>query len=357
MDKSLINKFIAIVVSLVACTVIISVAAAMAYNFTLMGQQATVSTPNELNSQTSSGDILYKDEEGSTPEAGQSQDQSQSQEQNRSAIPDLNILVLGIDDEANLPDTIFVVAFDGENNEIDIISIPRDTQVVMTEYEKNIIRAANRWFPNHGVVKLNELHAHGGTAAGHRVVTRHIENMLGIEIHNYVILDLDAFRFIVDAVGGVYMDIPHPGLYYNRPGNTININVPPGRQHLDGYLAEQVVRNRQYRTGDLGRIDMTQQFMYEFFVQVLAREHIVNNAGPLVRSFMSHVRTDFGILDALRYIRVVDALNPYSIEFHTVPGHAAFALNPLGVNLSWFFVDREAAGELMAEIKAGNVRQ
>ena len=342
MDKFLLRKYIAIVVSLFSSFAIIIVSASMAYNVIVAGQ-TTASTPNELNGISSSGGA-YDDEET---------------ESQTSALPDLNILILGIDDEANLPDVIMVLTYDGENNTIDIISVPRDTQVVMSPYEMDMLRDAGRWFPNHGVVKLNELHAHGGNVIGYRVIMHHIGNMLNIEFDNYVIIDLDAFRYIVDAVGGVYVDIRPEGMRYNvnnAAGGTIEVNLPGGRQLLDGNMAEQFVRFRQYRDGDLGRIDANQQFMREFFTQVLGREQVMGNALALANSFISHVRTDFGIADILRYVGAADALNPDSIDFHTVPGQAVDAPRPGDTrDTSWFFVDHNAARELIVDIRTGSI--
>jgi len=340
MNKFLIKKYIAIVISLVSCFAIVMASASMAHSVIVAGQ-ATATAAQELNGSASG--YTYE-EEAESP---------------ASVLPDLNILILGIDDEANLPDVILVLTYDGENNAIDIISVPRDTQVVMSPYEMDMLRDAGRWFPNHGVVKLNELHAHGGNAVGYQVVSHHIGTMLGIEFDNYVILDLDAFRYIVDAVGGIYIDIRPEGMQYNvnnAVGGTIEVNLPGGRQLLDGNMAEQFVRFRQYRDGDMGRIDANQQFMQEFFTQVLGREHIMSNAGALVITFMTYVRTDFGVMDALRYVGAADALNPDSIEFHTVPGQPVDAPRPGSTtNTSWFFVDRNAAQALMSEIRIGNV--
>ena len=340
MDKILLKKYIAIVVSLISCFAIVMISASMAYSV-ISASQFTVATPNELNGL--SDNYAYKDEE--------------PQEQ-AVILPDLNVLILGIDDEANLPDVILVLTYDGVNNAIDIISVPRDTQVVMSPHEMEMIREAGRWFPSHGVVKLNELHAHAGLNIGHQVLAHHIGTILGIEFDNYVIIDLDAFRYIVDAVGGVYVDIRPEGMYYNvnnSMGGTIEVSLPGGRQLLDGNMAEQFVRFRRYRDGDLGRINASQQFMNEFFVQVLGREQIMSNVGPLVTSFMTHVQTDFGIADALRYIGAVDALNPDSIDFFILPGQPMDAPRPGETNdTSWFFVDHTAARGLMKEIRAGN---
>ena len=340
MEKHLLKKYIAIVTCLISSFLVISLSAIAVHNFTLAGNQpGSLATENDISS---NGDNHHQPNQPQpTPRPPQGQ-----------GLPDLNILVLGLDD-GNLPDAIFVIMFDGENNAIDVLSIPRDIQVVLTPTEREMLRATGRWFPDHGVFKLNEMHAYAGMANGYRLVSYHLENMLGIEIHNYVLLNMDAFKYVIDEVGGIYMYFPQP-LRYLEPGATIHVNIPAGLQHLDGTRAEQVVRFRRFADGDLGRIRLQQEFMREFFTQVLGRENIMGNLGVLISSFLSHVRTDFGILDALPYIRVADALNPESIEFHMVPGVARFEANPAGTIYSFFFPDIPALGDLMKQIRADN---
>jgi len=318
-------------------------ASAVVVNNIIVASQITAATPHELNGSSANYADVREEEEPQTV-----------------ALPDLNILLLGIDDEANLPDVIMVITYDGENNAIDIISIPRDTQVVMTQIEMDMLSDAGRWFPNHGVVKMNELHAHAGLALGHHVLSHRIGNILGIEFDHYVILDLDVFRDIVDAVGGIYMDIRPEGMFYNvnnAVGGTIEVALPGGRQLLDGAMAEQFVRFRQYRDGDEGRIRANQEFMREFFIQVLGSEQIMSNAGILVTSFITHVQTDFGLMDALRYLGAADALNPHDIDFYTLPGQPSEFPRPgATANTSWFIVDQTAALGLMNQIREDNVR-
>ncbi|MCL2396436.1 MAG: LCP family protein [Defluviitaleaceae bacterium] len=339
MNKSLFKKYIAIVTCLIGSFAIIGLSAVMAHNFTLAGQTGPPATQIPIN--------------GNGGQANQATGQDNPpDEPEAQALDDLNILVLGLDDD-NLPDVIMIVMYDGENHEIDVVSVPRDTQVVMTQTERDMMAEIGRRFPSHGVVKINELHAHAGRTNGYRLVSHHLENMLDIEIDYYVIIELDAFKYIVDAVGGIYVDVP-PGFRYTVTGGAIRIDLPPGRQRLDGNMAEQFVRRRNTLHGDLDRIRNQQIFMREFFTQVLGSEDLMSRLPALASSFITHVRTDFGILSALRYVGMADALNLDSIEFHTLPGHAGTALNPVGREYSWFFVDVEGSRELIREIKADN---
>ena len=337
MNNFLLKKYCAIVVCLIGSFAIISFAAIVSHNFTLAGQRADLATPGEL-SPAYNGDGNYSADIPAPPPP---------------ANPDINVLILGLD-EGSLPDTIFVALFDGATNMIDIVGVPRDTQIFMTDEERAMFAEIGRNFPQHGNIKLNELHSWAGLANGYRLLTHRLENMLQIEIDYHVIIDLDDFKYIVDAVGGIYMDIPPPGLFYNAEGGTIAVNIQPGHQHLDGRRAEQVVRFRQFRDGDIGRINMQQAFMQEFFVQVLSNDNIMNNFLPLAQSVFGRVRTDIGLVSLFRYAGLVEYLDTQGIEFHMLEGHSGMAPDLAGINRSWFFVDVEASRRLIEQIYEDN---
>jgi LCP family protein required for cell wall assembly len=171
-------------------------------------------------------------------------------------------------------------------------------------------------------MRINAIAAHGGRTHGMEFLQRHIERMLGIEIDYHALVDLRAFRNIVDAVGGIHMDIRPQGLFYDDPCQNLHIRVPGGRQLLDGQTAEWVVRFRTYPQADLERINVQHEFMKQFFSQVINRDTIMSNLGPFLRTMISYVRTDFGVLDIPLYLRYAASLNAENITFYTLPGYA-----------------------------------
>jgi len=351
MDKFLIKKYIAIVSCLLGCFAIIGFAAVASHNFTLAGQAINFATPGEIgpiNNGTGSYDTL-----------GNSQENQPAGPKH----PDINVLVLGLD-EGSLPDTMFLLMFDGATSMIDVINIPRDTRVNLTQTERDMYAEINRWFPAHGDFKLNEMASYAGINNGYRFVTHHLENMLDVEIDHHIIIGLDAFKYAVDAVGGIYMDIPEPGLFYRGrqledgtwDAGTIDVNIPAGRQFLDGRRAEQVIRFRQFRTGDIGRIDMQQEFMREFFVQVLSDDDLNRNLPGLAASLFGRIRTDLGLSNIFNYLVIVEDLDLDNIEFHMLAGTSGEARDAAGVNRSWFFPDVGLSRDLIIEIKEDNAR-
>jgi len=233
-------------------------------------------------------------------------------------------LILGVDEGGGLADTQLLVTFDAVNNIVDIISVPRDTYIVLPESEVRSMQQIGRWCPNDGVMKLNELHSYAGSDKGYEYMQRQYERMFGITIDYYAIVGLSAFRSIVDDVDGIDFVVRPEGYYYNPPDQDLVINIPGGPRKLNGIEAEGVFRFREgqnaYANGDLGRIAVQQEFMKAFFTQVLAREELMNNLPALLSTFISYVRTDFGLDGVAKYIASLGEITEDGVHFHRMPG-------------------------------------
>ena len=263
-----------------------------------------------------------------------------------------NFLVAGLDAGDMLADTILVGSFDRDTHEITIISIPRDTRIILPREEIAELNSIGRYPPRHGIMKINSISAYAGKNYGMEYLKRHLERMLEIEINYHVMVDLRAFRNIVDAVGGVYMEIPGRGLYYEDPYQNLVIRIPGGYQLLDGEKAEGVVRFRAtYRDGDLQRIGVQQEFMKQFFTQLLDKDNIMKNLLSYITTVVSYVRTDFGLQDIPLYMRYASKLSAENISFLTLPGHAP-AYNE--GEASYFYHDPELTAQMVQEVFYNN---
>ena len=263
-----------------------------------------------------------------------------------------NFMIAGLDAGDMLADVILVGSFDRETQEITVISIPRDTRWTMPKEDIKALNELGRYPPSHGVMKMNAVSAHGGKNHGMEFLKKQLERLLDIEINYYAQVDLRAFKNIVDAVGGVYMEIPGNGLYYDDPEQNLRIRVPGGHQLLDGEKAEGVVRFRAtYRQGDLQRIGVQQEFMKQFFAQVINKDAVMKNLGPFLTTVISYVRTDFGLIDIPLYLRYATSLSAEKITFLTLPGHSP-AFND--GEASYFYFDPELTAQLVQEIFYNN---
>jgi len=169
-----------------------------------------------------------------------------------------------------------------------------------------------------------------------------LEETLGIHFHYYVEVDLNAFREIVDLIGGVEIEVPRRLAYYD-PYQDLNIDIPAGLHLMDGQMAEHFIRYRGYPNADLGRISAQQQFMTQLFRQALRRETIMQEPVGLARVALRYVQTDIG-LDLFRYVPYIGNLSPERIFTYTLPGSAD---GPRIHGISYYVPDNERIYEVV----------
>lgn len=192
-----------------------------------------------------------------------------------------NIMVLGVDrrsGDTGRSDTLFVTMLDTSRNQAALLSVPRDTLVSI---------------PGHGWDKVNHAYAYGD----HDLSRKTLENFLGIQINNYVLVDFQGFIKLVDAIGGVDIDVEKP-MQYADPydgENGLVINLQPGRQHMDGTTAIQYVRYRD-EEGDIGRVDRQQKFMKAVFAK-LRSTSLLTRAPEIARTLYQSIETDLSVTD------------------------------------------------------------
>ena len=254
----------------------------------------------------------------------------------------INVLVWGGDEAETRTDVIFVANFDSKSGTVKLLSIPRDTYTEVTSAVKNKIVNAGRSIPS--VVKMNAVHAYAGKDIGMDCLQMQIEDLLDIEIDNYVLFNTEAFRAVVDIIGGVDMYVPE-NMYYSDPVQGLYINLKEGQQHLDGDQAEQLVRNRQYVNGDLGRIEVQHQFLSAFVKQVMNTDTILSNAPSLIKAAFEYIQTDMSLGDMLKYAKYINDIKSSEILTETIPGYAQY-IN----GVSYYIADTSSIGQAVDEI-------
>jgi len=235
------------------------------------------------------------------------------------------VLLLGID-EQNQSDVNLIMTVDASSRMIDVISVPRDTRITLPASDLNELRDLGRIVPQSGVMRLGNLYGIAGSQHAPRFVVRHLSTVFGIEIDNYVVIELSAFRNIIDAIfpTGVEFNVPRR-MYYNPEDEDFVIDLQPGRQRLNGRQAEALVRYRySLPNADLGRIAIQQDFMRAMFTQAINDNAIrANFTGAITTAHASVTATDITVGDALGMVPIVEALTNGSIRFHMLPGTEA----------------------------------
>ena len=178
----------------------------------------------------------------------------------------INILVLGLDrrprdgDTPTRTDTVFVVTVDPKTKSTGILGIPRD-MVVNIPYQSGNGTYEDRINTVYVAGELN-----GYKQGGMGLMKQVIEDNFAIEINKYVMVDFDGFEKIIDALGGVDVDVPDAVYdpYYSeteKPGDYFPQDFKPGRQHMDGRTALAYSRIR-FSSDDLDRIQRQQRVIF-----------------------------------------------------------------------------------------------
>ncbi|HET9201068.1 MAG TPA: LCP family protein [Dehalococcoidia bacterium] len=176
----------------------------------------------------------------------------------------INLLVMGIDkrpqdDTDELPpraDTIMVVTIDPKTKTAGVLGIPRDLYVEIPDGNGGVDNA-----------KINT--ANNRSNGGPELVMEVVENTLGIQLDNYLVVDFVAFQDFIDALGGIEVEANEDqntgrAIYYdNYSIDDIEgepLEIEPGLQHMDGYTALAYSRYRE--DSDFHRIKRQQQVIF-----------------------------------------------------------------------------------------------
>ena len=216
------------------------------------------------------------------------------------------ILVTGEDKVSGLCDVIMLVSVDTRNERICVMQIPRDTYAEYTDKNyKKLNGAAN---------------ALGGVEG----LRAFLSQSLGVTIDGYLALDLASFRRIIDTIGGVEIELEQ-AIRYTDAEQGLFIDLPSGRQVLDGKKAEMLVRYRKgYADGDIGRLGAQKRFLASLFASLQQKVNS-DNAYPLAETLLDGLDTDIGIATAVALGLEALTTKSDSLFFVTAPGEQIVA--------------------------------
>ncbi|MDR2156657.1 MAG: LCP family protein [Clostridiales Family XIII bacterium] len=235
----------------------------------------------------------------------------------------VNVLLLGHNQE--LTDTIMLGSFDTELKRVDVISVPRDTYYERPDY------------PGAAYQKINSVYKTEGVEAMAAAVS---EVLNGTPIHFYEIISDEGVAHIVDAMGGVTIDVPMD-MHYTDESQNLYIDLKQGTQTLDGERAVQFLRFRKgYPTGDIGRVEAQQNFLKEAF-----KQSIGFGFPKVARTAVKEVETNMQLKMALRLAGKAVGMTTEDIATHTAPGEAS-TFN----GASYYLVDAGRTAVLMDSI-------
>ena len=229
------------------------------------------------------------------------------------------VLILGRDTGGGgNTDTMLLASYDVTNQKATVMSIPRDTMVNVS------------W----DIKKINSVYnTYGGGDRGIQALYKEISQLVGFEPDYQVIIEWEAVGEIVDAMGGVWFDVPR-NMNYDDPLQNLHIHQEKGYRLLTGEDAMEVLRYRHdnrkngvtlgYPEGDVGRIKTQQAFLKAMVEQLLKVEN-VPKVRQFIQVFQDNVETNLTFQNILWFAQAafLGGLKAENVEFVTMPGNSS----------------------------------
>ncbi len=207
----------------------------------------------------------------------------------------LTVLVMGLDRRPGYTglgyrtDTMMLVSLDPQTSQIGILSIPRDLYVNVPGY--SALQRINT------PMALGEYDEPG---SGPELAMETVQYNFGMRVHHYVVVDFEAVMTLVDAIGGVDVNVPHPIADYQFPDMSDGYDplvLNAGLQHMDGHTALKYARTR-HGDSDFQRAERQQQVLFAVRDQVLSGDALTGllvRAPSLYGSLSQDITTDLAL--------------------------------------------------------------
>lgn len=202
-------------------------------------------------------------------------------------------------------DTIILVFVEQEAKRVGMLSIPRDLWVLI---------------PDHGYGRINTVDALGERAehagGGLALLDRTLRHNLGVPVDHYVRIDFNGFVRIVDAVGGVTVDVEKPVADIfpdpSSPTGVFRMDLAVGSQHMDGRTTLAYCRSRS-ATSDFDRSRRQQKVLMALWKQAFTLETL-SQAPYLWATFSSVFETDLTKAEAVQLAHLVYGIEPHNVR-------------------------------------------
>lgn len=247
----------------------------------------------------------------------------------------LNVLVMGsdisysrghaIDNAPTRSDTMMLVRIDPVSKQVNILSIPRDSRVIIPGHRYHD--------------KINSAFAIGGE----RLARQTVANLVGVPVHHYAILRVNGLVNIIDIIGGVEIDV-EKNMHYRDYTAKLDINLKKGRQILNGTQAHGYVRFRHDEIGDIGRVQRQQKFV-DALAEKLLRPSTIIRFPELVAEVQKNIITDMTNNEMLRIGYFLKTLKRAQVKLVMLPGRFG---NMFGI--SYWIIDETASKNVITEM-------
>lgn len=223
-----------------------------------------------------------------------------------SSQPVRNIVVAGIDKGGYRTDLILLCQINRYNNEVNILQIPRDTKVTNNRNDK----------------KINSAYF-----SGFECMNDEIKQVTGLKASDYIMVDFEGFIDIINALGGVTVDVPIR-MNYTDPVQNLVIDLKPGKQKLNGEKAQMFMRFRKnndgtgYPDGDIGRLE-AQKSLYSAVAKKILSPMGILRSPAVFAAVKANSETNLNGFELFGVLKdVVPCVG--NINIHTIPGEGKY---------------------------------
>lgn len=226
-------------------------------------------------------------------------------------------------------DTLMVAHVDPPRKRVSLLSIPRDSRVQI---------------PGYGHQKINAAALLGGP----KLTIETVKLLTGLPISHYMIVDFNGFKDLVDAVGGVTVNVPQHIKDPKAASHNWRAEVlGKGVQWLDGAHALTFVRSRAFANGDITRVHDQQIFLKALAKKTMQPGNVVH-IPAIADAVMKNVTTDMSVEDLLGLAADLKGLGDNGVEGATMPGSPKY----IG-GVAYVIVNRPALAEMVRRVEVG----
>jgi LCP family protein required for cell wall assembly len=233
-------------------------------------------------------------------------------------------------DTTSRSDSLMVARIDPKNQKVSLMSIPRDSRVEI---------------PGYGITKINAAAAYGGP----KLVIKTVTLLTGLPISHYVNINFTGFRDVVDAIGGVWVNVPQD--IYDTQASAFgksNATLKKGYQKLDGAHALTFARTRHYfAAGDFQRMKDQQILIKALASQALSLSNVFS-ATSIINAIASNLDTDLTPAQMADLALQFKGMKSGSIDSANAPGGAKY-MN----GISYVVLDPPALTAMIDRMKKG----
>ncbi|MDR7871260.1 MAG: LCP family protein [Tissierellaceae bacterium] len=225
-------------------------------------------------------------------------------------------------------DTMILTSFNFKTGDIKMMSIPRDTKVLIRD----------------DLDQINHAHAYGGID----LTLATVRDFLNVDVEHFVKIDYKAVEKIVEDIGGVEIDVPRRMKYDDTTkGMEFHVDLQKGPQTLDGDQAIQFLRWRKnndgtgYPEGDVGRVQAQQMFLKEMVKQTLKPKNILK-IDKLAKTYFDYVDTNIPLDTVLKAAWAARKVDMENMVTTTIPGE--------GDGRKYYIYHREELDNVVADM-------